>query len=176
MEDLKKKTTILTLKNAAPLVHEIRYEKKDNDLVFYVSLKKDTKINVIVEDGEVTYKQLAPLGLLSKLLLSHIEYKPSSDLYISFATAPDFISCKATPKSLRESLGELRDCANQNSSFLILFESSPLQKTHGLLWSPKRDVREKALSLYRGTQRGNWALFFSRESLTLAKEKLQTVL
>src|SRR3989338_5959989 len=173
MEATEKKTFSLTLKEIAPLVSEIHYEKKEGDIKLYITLQKNAPVHILIDDSSVSCKRLAPLGLLSRKLLSTIEYKPSSNVYIAFLRPEDFASCQATPKAVKNALEELRDCAHQDSSFVILFETKERKRTHCLAWSKKEDLLQKTLALYQGLKKGNWALVSSAQPLMLMKESLQ---
>ena len=48
----QKKTFAVKLKGLAPWISQIQYEKEAADLMLYFTLKKDTEINVIVEDDK----------------------------------------------------------------------------------------------------------------------------
>tara|TARA_Y100000310_G_scaffold340409_1_gene436102 strand:- start:5234 stop:5767 length:534 start_codon:yes stop_codon:yes gene_type:complete len=172
----QKKTFVVTLKGLAPWISEIHYEKEEQDLKLYFALQKKAEVNVIVEDREANYKRIVPLGAFSRRLLSHVEYKPASDLYLTFATKKDFEECKTTPRSLKDAFQELRQYGGEDASLLVLFEAKEGQPPQGLLWSKKKDLREKALSQYLGKQKGNWALFQGKDTLSPLKESLKELL
>ncbi|MBI4138173.1 MAG: hypothetical protein HY482_01080 [Candidatus Wildermuthbacteria bacterium] len=169
----EKKTFSLTLKGIAPLVSEVRYEKKEQDVTLYITIQKNMPVRVLVDDASITCKRLAPLGPLSKKLLSTIEYWPSSDLYIAFLRPEDFASCQASPKSVRTALEELRDCASQNSSFVILFETKERKDTQCLAWSEKERVLNAVASICPGSRKGNWALGSSSGPIAAAKKLME---
>lgn len=176
MERKNPKTFVVTLKGIAPFVSEVRYEKEAEDLKLYFTLQKEAKVNVIVEDDKVNYKRLAPLGALSKKLLSKVEYKPSSDLYLTVATAKDFQECQATPKTLKDAFQELQQCGSEDASLLVVFEPREGGAPQGLLWTKKQELKRKTLAKFSGKERGNWALFQGRGQIAELKDSLKELL
>ncbi|MDP4007486.1 MAG: hypothetical protein Q8P55_02770 [bacterium] len=174
----QKKTFAVKLKGLAPWISGIRYEKEEQDLTLYFSLKKEAEVNIIVEDGKAEHKLLSsittPLGALSQKLISNVEYKPNSDLYITSLRRQDFTECKATPLALKGSVEELKQCGAENSSLLILFETA--KGGQGLLWSKRPEVREKVKTRNKGTEKGNWVLFAAQEPLPSLRETLKATL
>lgn len=171
----QKKTFAVKLKGLAPWVSEIQYEKEKKDLTLHFTLKKEAEVNIIVEDAGRGNKFLAPIatpvGPLSRKLISNVEYKPNSDLYITSIKRKDFEECGATTLALKGAVEELKQCGGESSSLLVLFETR--KGGQGLLWSKKADMREKVKSLRRGEERGNWVLFAAQEPLDLLQENFR---
>ena len=174
----QKKTFAVKLKGLAPWISQIQYEKEETDLTLYFTLKKDTEINVILEDDAVGSKLLSPvmpsLAPLAQSLISNVEYKPNSDIYITSLQRKDFLECRATSLALKGAIEELKQYGAQESSFLVLYETS--KGTHGLLWSKRRDIREKVQSQNQGAEKGNWVLFEAQSTLSSLKEHFKTKL
>ena len=174
----QKKTFAVKLKGLAPWISEIQYEKEEQDLTLHFSLKKDTEVNIIVEDEQVGHKLLSPhvppLGALSRRLIANVEYKPNSDLYITSLKHRDFTECKATSLALKGAVEELKQYGAQNSSLLVLFETT--QGSQGLLWSKKLEVKEKVKRLRQGTEKGDWILFTTKKPLASLREDFITKL
>ncbi|OHA65226.1 MAG: hypothetical protein A3D64_02365 [Candidatus Wildermuthbacteria bacterium RIFCSPHIGHO2_02_FULL_49_9] len=168
----QKKTFAVKLKGLAPWISEIQYEKEERDLTLYFSLKRDAEINIIVEDGGAGHKLFSPatppLGALSQKLISSVEYKPNSDLYIASLCRQDFQACGATSLALKDAVEELKQCGGENSSLLVLLETG--KGTQGLLWSKRPEVREKVKMLEQGTEKGNWVLFAPKGPLPSLRE------
>ncbi|MCH7828786.1 hypothetical protein IH982_02940 [Patescibacteria group bacterium] len=174
----QKKTFAVKLKGLAPWISEIQYEKEELDLTLYFTLKKNAEVNIIVEDGKTRGKLLspiaAPLAPLSQKLISNVEYKPNSDLYITSLQRKDFEECRATSLALKGAVEELKQCGGENSSLLILFEAAG--GTRGLLWSKRPEIREKVKALNKGTEKGNWVLFAATGTLASLRETFKAKL
>jgi hypothetical protein len=174
----QKKTFAVKLKGLAPWISKIQYEKEDQDLTLYFSLKKDAEVNIIVEDDRAGHKLLSPittpLGALSQKLIGNVEYKPNSDLYITSLYHQDFQECGATSLALKGAVEELKQCGGENSSLLVLFETA--KGAQGLLWSKRSEVREKVKSLEQGTEKGNWVLFAAKGTLPSLRETFKAKL
>ncbi|MDP2734722.1 MAG: hypothetical protein Q8P12_00785, partial [bacterium] len=172
----QKKTFAVKLKGLAPWVSEIQYEKEEKDLTLYFTLTKEAEVNIIVEDEGRGNKLLAPIsapmGPLSRKLISNVEYKPNSDLYITSLKRKDFEECGATALALKGAMEELKQCGGENSSLLVLFETG--KGGQGLLWSRRTDMRQKVKALHRGEERGNWVLFAAKEPLDSLQENFRT--
>ncbi|MDA1337605.1 MAG: hypothetical protein O3C23_02475 [bacterium] len=168
----QKKTFAVKLKGLAPWISQIQYEKEEADLTLYFTLKKDTEVNVIVEDGKAKSKLLSPvttpLALLAQKLISNVEYKPNSDLYITSLQKKDFGECNATSLALKSAMEELKQYGAEESSVLVLYETT--RGTQGLLWSKRQDIRAQVKSQNQGTEKGNWVLFQSRGTLPSLKQ------
>lgn len=173
-----KKTFAVKLKGLAPWISEIQYEKEELDLTLYFTLKKDTEVNIIVEDEKHGHKVLSPittsLGALSKKLIANVEYKPNSDLYITSLRYQDFATCNATPLALKGAMEDLKQCGGENSSLLILFETN--KNTQGLLWSKRPEIRKTVTTQNQGQEKGNWVLFTTTETLPLLRETFKAKL
>jgi len=174
----QKKTFAVRLKGLAPWISEIQYEKEELDLTLYFSLKKDAEVNIIVEDGRAGGKLLSPiitpLVPLSQKLISNVEYKPNSDLYITSLRHQDFVECGATSLALKGAVEELKQCGGENSSLLILFETTG--GTQGLLWSKRPEIRKKVKTLNKGAEKGNWVLFAAKGTLVSLRETFKAKL
>ncbi len=174
----QKKTFAVKLKGLAPWISQIQYEKEETDLTLYFTLKKDTEINVILEDGRAESKLLSlvtpSLAPLAQRLISNVEYKPNSDIYITSLQKKDFIECRATSLALKGSMEELKQYGAEESSFLVLYETG--KGTHGLLWSKRQDIREKVQEQNQGTQKGNWVLFITKSTLPSLQEHFKAKL
>jgi len=174
----QKKTFAVKLKGLAPWISEIQYEKGELDLTLYFTLKKDAEVNIIVEEDKKGNKLLSPiitpLAPLSKKLISNVEYKPNSDLYITSLRHQDFIECGATSLALKGAIEELKQCGAENSSLLILFETAG--GTQGLLWSKRSEIREKIKTLNKGAEKGNWVLFETKDTLPSLRETFKAEL
>ena len=174
----KKKTFAVKLKGLAPWISQIQYEKEEADLTLYFTLKKDTEVNIILEDDKAASKLLfpttTPLAPLAQKLISNIEYKPNSDLYITSLQRKDFVECRATSLALKSAVEELKQYGAEESSLLILYETA--QGTHGLLWSKRQDIREKVKSQNQGTEKGNWVLFAAQDTLPSLRETFKAKL
>lgn len=161
-EKTQQKTFVVTLKGAGPWISELHYEKEEQDLKLYFTLKKEVEVNVIVQDQKAQDKEAGeklPLGLLAKRIVQGVEYKPGSDLYISLLSKHDFQECRATPKMLGQVLKEIKGFAGENSSLVVMFEALALPESQGVLWSKNAAMRQKLLSARQGKERGNWVLF-----------------
>ena len=147
----QKKTFAVKLKGLAPWISQIQYEKEETDLTLYFTLKKDTEINVILEDGKAESKLLSlvtpSLAPLAQRLISNVEYKPNSDIYITSLQKKDFIECRATSLALKGSMEEL-----------------------------KQYIREKVQEQNQGTQKGNWVLFITKSTLPSLQEHFKAKL
>ena len=174
----QKKTFAVKLKGLAPWISEIQYEKEEQDLTLYFSLKKAAEVNIIVEDDKAGHKVLSPiatpLGPLSRILVSGVEYKPNSDLYITCVRQQDFVLCKATPLALKGAVEELKQYGGEDSSLLVLFEAQ--KGSQGLLWSKRQDIREKVKAQNQGSEKGNWVLFSAQASLDSLRETFKGAL
>lgn len=174
--DQQKKTFVVTLKGLAPWISEMHYEKEERDLKLFFSLNKEAEVNIIVEDGEDRVKKLIPLATplapLSKKLISNVEYKPNSDLYITCVTQGDFALCGAAPLALKGAVEELRACGAEDSSLLVLFETKR-GGSQGLLWSKRQEMRNRVRALNKGTEKGNWLLFAANEPVGSLRETLK---
>jgi len=157
----QKKTFAVKLKGLAPWIQEVQYQKEEKDLTLLFTLTKDAEVNIIVEDGGIQNKRLTPLtpslGLLSRKLISNVEYKPNWDLYITSVTKEELKGCGASTLALKGAVEELKQCGGENSSLLVLFEGDGGGR--GLLWSKRKDVRERVKSFRPGKEKGNWMLF-----------------
>jgi len=174
----QKKTFAVKLKGLAPWISEIQYEKEELDLTLYFTLTKDAEVNIIVEDGKTRGKLLSlittPLAPLSQKLISNVEYKPNSDLYITSLYKRDFQECGATSLALKGAMEELKQCGGESSSLLVLFETA--KGARGLLWSKRSEVREKVKTLNKGTEKGNWVLFAAKGNLASLRETFRAKL
>ena len=171
----QKKTFAVRLKGLAPWISEIQYEKEEQDLTLYFTLSKDAEVNVIVEDGKTASKLLSPITAsltpLSQRLISNVEYKPNSDLYITSLKRKDFEECRATSLALKSAVEELKQYGAQESSLLVLYETA--EGTHGLLWSKRQDIREKVEAQNQGAEKGNWVLFQAQGTLSSLRENFK---
>ena len=174
----QKKTFVVKLKGLAPWISQIQYEKEETDLALYFTLKKDTEVNIIVEDDKTGSKLLSPvttpLAPLAQKLISNVEYNPNSDLYITSLQRKDFEECRATSLALKSAVEELRQYGAEESSLLVLYET--IKGTQGLLWSRRQDMREQVKSQNQGTEKGNWVLFATRGTLLALREEFKAKL
>ena len=174
----QKKTFAVKLKGLAPWISEVQYEKEELDLTLYFTLTKDAEVNIIVEDGKTRGKLLSlattPLAPLSQKLISNVEYKPNSDLYITSLQKKDFEECDATSLALKNAVEEVRQYGAQESSILVLYETA--KGSQGLLWSKRQDIREKVRSQNQGKEKGNWVLFAAKGNLASLRETFRTKL
>lgn len=174
----QKKTFAVRLKGLAPWIAEIQYEKAKEDLILYFALKKAAEVNIIVEDDKTQSKLLSPttasLAPLSQKLISNVEYKPNSDLYITTLQKKDFEECNATSLALKGAVEELKQYGAQESSLLVLYETT--KGTQGLLWSKRQEIREKVRSQNQGTEKGNWVLFVAQGALPFVREDFKAKL
>ena len=174
----QKKTFAVKLKGLAPWISQIQYEKEEADLTLYFTLKKDTQVNVIVEDDKTGSKLLSPvttqLAPLAQKLISNVEYKPNSDLYITSLQQKDFGECNATSLALKSAMEELRQYGAEDSSLLVLYET--MKGTQGLLWSKRQDIRSQVKSQNQGAEKGNWVLFQTQGTLPSLKEHFKASL
>ena len=178
MQQGKQKTFAVKLKGLAPWISEIQYQKEEQDLTLYFTLKKETEVNIIVEDEATGHKRLspvaAPLGALSQKLVANVEYKPNLDLYITSLDQEDFAECKATSLALKGAMEELKEYGGETSSLLVLFDTA--QGCQGLLWSRRPEIREKVQTLKKGAEKGNWVLFHATEPLATLRETFKSSL
>lgn len=174
----QKKTFAVKLKGLAPWISEIQYETEGQDLALYFTLKKEAEVNIIVEDDGKEHKKIslttASLTPLSQKLISNVEYKPNSDLYITSLYKRDFQECGATSLALKSAIEELKQYGAQESSLLVLYETA--KGSQGLLWSKRQDIREKVKTQNQGIEKGNWVLFAAKDSLASLRETFKAKL
>ena len=174
----QKKTFAVKLKGLAPWISQVQYEKEEQDLTLYFTLNKDTEVNIIVEDDKSGSKLLSltttPLAPLAQKLISNVEYKPNSDLYITSLQRKDFVECRATSLALKSAMEELKQYGAQESSLLVLYETT--KGIQGLLWSTRQDIREKVKSQNQGAEKGNWVLFTAQGTLLSLREDFRAKL
>lgn len=191
---LSARNTILALKEVAPFLSRISYEKTDRDLRLQLALKEDTlrieniaiekpletDLTIIVGDNapqdnkeilKASLMLLSPFEIpaiqLFLKILHAMQYLRAKKLCIAVLGEKDFEQARAHPKDIVPLLGELRSLGNQHVSQCILFGSQ------GLLLSKTKRLKEKISKFFQTTQKGDWLLLkLGKQEVQKAKEKI----
>ena len=164
----REKTFTVSLKGLAPFVSAIRYEKSQKDVKLFITLAKETRPAVIVED-------MALGGKLSEKMFANLEYHETSSLYLSLLLAQDFEECNADSKTLKNCLEDIKNSLF-DSSFLLLAEEPKTNTKKGFLWTPKQELKEKVMQSFPVQTKGNWTLLSIGEgTIQEAKERVLRV-
>mgnify|MGYP001610878438 CR=1 FL=1 len=178
IEAQQEKNFVVSLKGIARRIVSVRYEKDGEDLKLHFILREGEKIppgaiSIEAHDHPNQPNDIALGGaksLLINLLKSHgnpqarllgavlakFEYAHRFDVFIAPLSKEDFLSARAEEKTLPSAISQLRGAFGDQSSFLILLDSS--RGARGILWSPSQHLRAKFHSIAGGQQKGFWVL------------------
>jgi len=165
----KEKTFVVSLKGVAPWISKVCYKKDEKDLRLYFTIIVGDTANS--HNSEIAQLPLEAISLppLSGKLLTKLEYWRDKDLYLAAISQQEWQDCQANTPALRESVKHLQEYAGQNSSLLLMYEDERGQPPKGLLWSTKKEIRQRILTIASGREQGNWAL------LSFAKHSIETL-
>jgi len=90
------------------------------------------------------------------IILSKLEYIPSHHIFVALFQKEEFFDVQAYTKALPLALLQLQKTFQDNSSFLVLFDSP--QGCQGILWSSSLNLRAKFRDMTGGQQKGSWVL------------------
>ncbi|OHA68262.1 MAG: hypothetical protein A3J57_00400 [Candidatus Wildermuthbacteria bacterium RIFCSPHIGHO2_02_FULL_49_12b] len=164
MESQKKeKTFVVSLKGLAPWVSAIRYEKERDDVKLHITLAKETRPAVIVEESALG-------GKLSQRMFKNLEYHQLSSLYISLLSEQDFKDCGANGSNLKNCLVDLKNSAPDLS--LLLVAQIPGKESKGFLWTHRESLRVKIAQGFESKTKGNWVVFRPEENAMNTKSRV----
>lgn len=165
MDNLKReKTFVVSLKGLGPWVSAIRYQKDQKDVKLFVTLAKETKPAVIVENIQLG-------GKLSEKMFQNLEYHQQGSLYVSILSQQDFKECDASAKNLKDCLEDLKS-SMLDLSFLLLAQEPLAASPRGFLWTQRPSLREKMTASFPSETKGSWVLLRITENLLAAKEHI----
>ncbi|MBI2642332.1 MAG: hypothetical protein HYW97_00575 [Candidatus Wildermuthbacteria bacterium] len=162
-EQKKEKTFVVSLKGLGPFVSAIRYEKDTKDVKLFITLARETRPAVIVEDSRLG-------GKLSQRMFQNLEYHRSSALYISLLSEQDFTECNASEADLRNCLADLKN-SSLDFSFLLV-ANAPLREPRGFLWTHEPHFKERVVRGFEGEAKGNWVVLRIRGDVNQAKTRI----
>ena len=164
----REKTFTVSLKGLAPFVSAIRYEKSQKDVKLFITLAKETRPAVIVED-----KSLG--GKLSDKMFQNLEYHQASSWYISKLAPQDFKECGAQEADLRNCLADLKN-SMLDFSFLLLAQSPSAPTPKGFLWTQQQGLKEKISQGFPSQTKENWVVVQAQGSLEQTQQTILSLL
>ncbi|MBI2113318.1 MAG: hypothetical protein HYT50_01950 [Candidatus Wildermuthbacteria bacterium] len=110
-------------------------------------------------------------------VLSVLKYHVPQQACVFALEKRDFRNTQTNPKDVPHVLGELGSWAKPSLSLVALLESSLARKIHGILRTPKEDLKKKISQSFETQEKGSWILFsHPSHSIIQAKEHVTSLL
>lgn len=148
----KARVFVVTLQNLAPFISQMSYEKSDQDIKLYFTLKEATR-----EDLKLLPTERTPETLLLERTLLKMKSNQEKKLCMAALAPQDFEQTGANVKMLPNVIERVRSLSEPGFSYEVTFEESEGRK--GLLWTQSRALVQEYTKTYKGTQKGNWFLW-----------------